>query len=291
MADSLATVARELYALPPAEFTAARNARARELKTADAALAAQVAALRKPSPAARLLNLMAQGNADELEALLQLGVQMRSAQDQLDREALRRLGGQRREAVAALTRVAAELAATGGPAASGAVLGEVEQTLTAATADEAAAAAVSTGLLVRALHAVGFDEVDLDGAVAVPDAPAAARRPSRPSTSPVQLADVRRLKQARLESARLQREAAAVTAELAVLARREHRLGLRRQSLEAEVADLTEQLGTARAALTGVTDETDALAADRTAAEATAAEADRSAREARAAVEALESTD
>ena len=54
---SIDDVAQELYALVPEEFTAARNARAKEAKAAgDAELAAQVQALRKPTAGAWLLN-------------------------------------------------------------------------------------------------------------------------------------------------------------------------------------------------------------------------------------------
>jgi len=291
MVDSLAAVAGELYALPPAEFTAARNSRARELKPADAALAQQVAAFRKPSPAAWLVNLLVRSTDERLDALLELGEEMRDAQDQLDREALRRLGSRRRDDVAALVRAAADLGAGLDSAPSAAVLGEVEQTLLAATSDEAAAAAVTSGLLVRSLRAIGFEPVDLDGAVAVSNAPAVPRPPNRPARSPIQLQDVRRRKEARVEAARLEREAEAAAAALAALERRVHRLSLRRTSLEAEIVDLTDQLSTAEAALAAVSDDADTLAGDRKAAEAAAAEADRSARAARAAADALENTD
>ena len=248
MVDSLAALARELYGLQPADFTAARNARAQELKSTDAGLAKQIGALRKPSPAAWVVNLLAREDDDGLESLLQLGERMRDAQEQLDREALRRLGGERRTAVAALARAGADLAAGLGHPPTPAVLNEVEQTLQAATSDEAAAAAVRSGLLVKALRAVGFEPVDLDDAVAVPDAPQARERSTTPATppkSPVQLADVRRRKEAKREAERLERDADAATAELDALDRRAERLALRRSSLEAEISDLREQLHTA----------------------------------------------
>ncbi len=51
-----------------------------------------------------------------------------------------------------------------------AVLDQVRTTIEAAMADPHAGAAVRSGLLVRALESAGFDAVDLDGALADPDA-------------------------------------------------------------------------------------------------------------------------
>ncbi|MBU1586333.1 MAG: hypothetical protein KKH51_00105, partial [Actinobacteria bacterium] len=67
-------MADPLYALAPAEFTAARNLAAREVKdSADLELAARVQELKKPSPAAWAVNLLARQRADELEQLAELG--------------------------------------------------------------------------------------------------------------------------------------------------------------------------------------------------------------------------
>lgn len=294
MVAVLAAVARELYGIRPQDFTAARNARAQELKPAEAALAKQVAALRKPAPAAWVVNLLARENTDDLTALLDLGEQMRNAQEQLDRHALRRLGGERRTAVTALARAGAVLAAGLGHPPTDAVVGEVEQTLLAGTSDPAAAGAVASGLLVKPLRAGGFDPVDLDGAVAVPDAAPwtaspAASRPAPPD--PVQLADVRRRKEARAEADRQERDADAADAEVEALERRAHRLELRRASLQAEIAELREQLDTAEAALATVTDDENALADARSQATRAADDARTRARDARDTADALEKTD
>jgi len=288
----LSAVARELYGLQPQDFTAARNARAQDLKPSDAALAKQVQALRKPAPAAWVVNLLTRENTDDLTALLDLGERMRTAQEQLDRDGLRRLGGERRVAVTALARAGADLAAGLGHPPTVAVLGEVEQTLLAGTSDPAAAGAVASGLLVRPLRAGGFDPVDLDGAVAVPDAaswtasPGGSRSPAPPD--PVQLADVRRRKEARAETERLERDADAAAAEVDALERRAHRLELRRASLEAEIAELREQLDTAEAALATVTDDENALTDARRQATRAADEARTRARDARDAADAAD---
>ena len=56
MADELLDVADELYGLPLAEFTPARDARAKALKGTEHA--SRVKALRKPSLAAWVVNLL-----------------------------------------------------------------------------------------------------------------------------------------------------------------------------------------------------------------------------------------
>jgi hypothetical protein len=164
-ADPLADVADELYALVPDEFTAARNARAKRLRLDDRALANAVAELRRPSPAAWLVNQLVRHRPDELEQLLQLGEQLREAQADLDAATLTALARERRKVVGALARDAGRLAEELGNEVRNPVLDEVAETLQAAMTDAAAAEAVRTGRLVRGLEAIGT-EVDLDGAVA-----------------------------------------------------------------------------------------------------------------------------
>ena len=92
-------------------------------------------------------------------------------------------------------------------------------------------------------------------------------------------------------SERLERDADAATAELDALDRRAERLALRRSSLEAEISDLREQLHTAETALAAVDRDTGTLADDRKQAEAAAEDSTSRAAEARAAADALESSD
>lgn len=81
MADPLLRETQELYGLPAAEFTAARNARAKALKADDAELAAAVAKLPKPSLAAAALNALAREDPSEVRALVQSGKRLRAAQE------------------------------------------------------------------------------------------------------------------------------------------------------------------------------------------------------------------
>lgn len=163
--DGLTEAADALYGLVPEEFTAARNERAAEVKTADPALAKRIAALRRPSPSAWIVNRLAREHADRLGDLVGLGGELAEAQSSGDGRAMTALAAERRTAIGELLRAASTVADAADRSPSRAVLDEVEQTLVAGTVSAEAGAAVRSGRLVRALQAVGFD-VELDGAVA-----------------------------------------------------------------------------------------------------------------------------
>lgn len=163
--DPLTAVADELYGLLPDEFTATRNDRAREVRGDDRELASRIQELRRPSPAGWLVNQLVRHRADHLDGILDVGAELRDAQDELDADALSRLTKQRRQLIAAILRDAGELAEELGNPVRGPVLDEVAQTLQAGMSDATAADAMRSGRLVRALAAVGL-EVDVDGAVA-----------------------------------------------------------------------------------------------------------------------------
>ena len=66
--------ADQLYRLPPEQFTAARDTAARQAKAdGDADAATALTALRRPSAAAWLVNVLAGQDAELLERLLALG--------------------------------------------------------------------------------------------------------------------------------------------------------------------------------------------------------------------------
>ncbi len=174
--DALTAEADELYGLVPEEFTAARNARTKAVRAEDRELSGRIGELRKPSPAAWIVNQLVRAHADALDELLELGDELRDAQAAGDGKALTRIGGQRRKLVAGLLTQATEVADAADRSPSRAVLDEVEQTLIAATVDAAASEALRTGRLVRSLQAVGFEAVDLEGAVA---GDTAAARPAK----------------------------------------------------------------------------------------------------------------
>lgn len=244
----LDAVAAELYALPPDEFTAARNVRANQ---ADGPLAAQIKALRKPTAAAWAVGLLAREG--QLGDALELSAALREAQDDLDAAELNRLGRQRRALVAALAAQAADLAAAKGVTVSASARTEVEKTINAAVMDAAAAAAVMTGRLVRTLEATGLEPVDLTDAVGgsvpgVPDAPA----PSRDDLAErrARKAAERELREAERAAGEADRELAKIDAKLAKARERTDHLRERVDDLRAELARFEADAEKAEAAAT-----------------------------------------
>ena len=78
---SVDEVADRLYALPPEEFTEARNQAARELRAAgERELADQVKALRKPSAGAAAVNRLVREHRPEVDAFLAAAATLRDAQ-------------------------------------------------------------------------------------------------------------------------------------------------------------------------------------------------------------------
>jgi hypothetical protein len=186
----LLTIADELYALTLPEFTPARDARAKELKSADKDLSAQVKALKKPSVAAWVVNVLVRHETEQVDQVLAVGVALREAQAGMSGDELRALTRQRRQLTAAVTTQARTLAASLGTKVTQAVADQVEATLTAAMIDEDCAKAVRSGQLVTSLAATGVGEVDLATAVATPDALGFAATAHEPEPEPGQRPDL-----------------------------------------------------------------------------------------------------
>jgi DNA repair exonuclease SbcCD ATPase subunit len=168
MAEELLEIADGLYGLPLPEFTPARDARAKALKGTP--LAPRVKALRKPSTAAWVVNMLVRRETAQVEQVLSVGAALRQAQASMSGEELRALTRQRRQLTAAVTTQARRVANDAGARVTDAVSDQVEATLTAAMVDEHCALAVRSGLLVAALATTGLDAADVAGAVAVPEA-------------------------------------------------------------------------------------------------------------------------
>lgn len=185
--DPLLGIADALYALPLAEFTPERDARAKELKSTDKELSTRVKALKKSSTAAWAVNQLVRHEAEQVAQLLAVGAALREAQQNLDGDELRALTRQRRQVTAAVTTRARSVCAELGSRLTDAVAEQVEATLTAAMVDPAAADAVRTGLLITALASTGVDTTDVGSAIAIPDAlgfepaPVQAAEPEPPS--------------------------------------------------------------------------------------------------------------
>lgn len=269
-------IARELYALAPEEFIAARNARASD--AGDRALAAQIRALRKPLLAAWVVNLYAREHATELGQALELAAELREAQAELDAPTLTRLGRERRALVRSLAQQATKLAADRGDAIAASTTEAVTQTLNAAMFDAAAAAAVASGRLVRPLAVSGGDAVDLSDAVAG-DLDVTAGEP-KPPTDELRARRERKERERAVRAAESRaHEAARAQAELdrkwRATTERADDLAARAEQLEAQLARTRADAEHARA-------ESEELAAARAAAVENAAAAERVLAEARA---------
>jgi hypothetical protein len=176
-AISVAEVADELYGLSPAEFTAARDERARQARAAGQRdQAAAIKKLARPTASAWLVNQLTRDAPEEIARLVVVGTALEEAQRRLAGERLRELSSERRQVINELLPHATEIARQAGQPASAATMAEVRATLEAALADAGARAAVRSGRLTKALAYAGLGEVDLSAAVALPpeQRPAAA---------------------------------------------------------------------------------------------------------------------
>lgn len=195
----------QLYALPLAEFTAARDTVAKRLRAeGDSARAAEIKKLRKPTATAWALNQVRRSDRGAVEALLAAGQRLRDAQEGL------LAGGERDELAAAVAderRLVAELAELAeqrlGSGASAAARAKLTATLRAVATDEEARDLLGSGTLVRDYESSDFGLGSMFASPARPAAcTAAAAPPKVPARRPA-VAD-RRLTQARerLERAR-----------------------------------------------------------------------------------------
>ncbi|WP_410789341.1 hypothetical protein [Kribbella sp. C-35] len=240
-----------VYAAPAADFIATRNELAKQLKAGgDAIGSTRLKALRKPTVAAWITNLVARKLPDELDDLLALGDEFREATADLDGERLRDLTPKRHRLLDKLSKEAARLAADEGQKVSPDVGQKLRETLDAALVDPAAGDAVREGRLSSALRHVGFGVVDENG------------EPSNvtPLTDERRQAarDRRKAQQAETATAEEEREAAQrkqaedderEAAERAVAKQAFEEAVAAAQAAEAKVEDLDTQLDNAREAL------------------------------------------
>jgi hypothetical protein len=233
------SVAGELYGLAPADFTAARDARAAEAKqSGDRALADSIKQLKRPTQSAWLANTLVRQRKKQISELLDLGDEMREAQERLAGEALRELARRRHDLVGALAREARSIARKAGQAASDQALHELGSTLEAALGDPEASDAIRSGCLTTALSYSGFGSAE-PGAASVP-----APRPAKPAGK----------KAARRATGPRGQDAGATTARRHEAEMRSAESALR--EAKAEVADATrESVERARLAAQAVADE------------------------------------
>ena len=149
--------ADQLYGLPPADFTAARDELAASARTAgDRELASAIKALRKPTAAAWLVNLLVRRRRGEVESFVALGESLREATAAMSGADLRELSAQRHRVVQALVAQARVLGREHGARVGEDTLRGVEETLTASLSDPAAGDQVLSGRLTTTLSPSGF---------------------------------------------------------------------------------------------------------------------------------------
>jgi hypothetical protein len=156
----LNSVAVELYGLTPDEFTAARNQLA---KNVDGATAAAIKALRRPTLAAWLANLLVRTDPDGVNCLTELGEELRTAHLAADGARLRALTPKRHALVKRLVASARKEAKQLGRTVTPAVADRLTETLDAALIDPGAAQLLRSGQLTSALRHIGFGVVDETG--------------------------------------------------------------------------------------------------------------------------------
>ncbi len=246
----LVETADRLYGLPLPEFTPARDEIVKAHRKDDRAFADSVKALRKPSTAAWVVNILVRREPGQVDQVLAVGAALREAQATLAADELRALTRQRRQLTAAVTTRARAVALEHGQRVTSAVADQVEATLTAAMIDEGAAAAVRTGLLVSALTATGVDRLDLSAAVALPDlvdftpSELAEPVPQRPDLRVVPDPDAESKRRDAARAALAEAEDEVAGAEQAVGQADDEvtRLEARSLQLQSEIAELRRQL-------------------------------------------------
>jgi hypothetical protein len=153
-----------LYAAPAADFIATRNELAKQLKAdGDQLGSTRLKAMRKPTVAAWVANLVARSLPDDLDDLLALGDEFREATADLDGDRLRDLTPKRHQLLDKVSKEAVRLAGDEGQKVSADVGQKLRETLDAALIDPAAGDALREGRLSSALRHVGFGVVDENG--------------------------------------------------------------------------------------------------------------------------------
>ena len=251
--DPVQQAAEELYGLPPAEFTRARDERAKELrKSGDREAADGVKALRKPTVAAWALNQLARQRRKELGRLLKAGEGLRAAQEELlaggDRSAFQKAAAAERELVADLTGATQEIVSKAGERPGAGLDEKVSATLHAAALDEDVAEELRAGRLTREREAIGgFGAAGTFDAPAdspsrarsrVPKKPAAKRAAPKKAAGAKKAADDAR-KRERLAAARTDERHA--RRELEAAAKALQHAETRAEAAEAHAADAVER--------------------------------------------------
>jgi hypothetical protein len=153
--DLLQDAIAELYSSDPDAFVERRKALTAQARAAgQAAVAKQIAALRRPTRPAWVVNRLVQAAPEVPGELASLGDELLAAQRDLDGAAIRELSQRRRQLIETLLRRAFTVTGQHDPPA--ALRDEVAATLAVALADPRVAAELATATLTRAAHGEGF---------------------------------------------------------------------------------------------------------------------------------------
>jgi hypothetical protein len=262
VSDLLADAVAELYAADPDGFTERRQELITSAREAGEPTAAkQIAALRKPTRSAWVVNRLVREDPGVRARLDKISIDLRAAAGSADGNRIRELTAARGRLVDELTRQALQVSDL--PAPPAALREEVTATLDAAIADPEVAA--NLGTLARAAHYAGFgldpmtpfpegspspspSPSSSPSARKTPTAPASPRapKPSQPAPpAPAEAAAERdRRRQEKIQTAERAVAEADETAESADLAEQDLENTVRQ--LEAELADARQRLAEAR---------------------------------------------
>jgi hypothetical protein len=230
-----------LYAESPDRFVAARKELAARLGEAgDVRASKEVSALRKPTVAAWAVDRLALDHASDIEALIDVGKKLASAQREVAAgggvDRLHEASNERRRLVERLVHASAGVLESAGMSAARATLDKVSNTLMAIATDEEAADRVRRGVLDKELPApAGFGDDRLDTALLasvseLPKPSGAGGGPRKAAPAPSQQ---RREREVNVRAARLSSEARELEKEADRLERESKQA--ERESKQAEV--------------------------------------------------------
>ena len=240
--------ARALYRLPPEEFTAARDALARRLRSAgERAQAEEVRRLRRPNAPAWALDQIAQDRPELIDEVLATGSELREAMEIGDGRRLREAEHSTREASDTAVREAEHGLAAAGQSVSDDVRARLAATLRAAILDPDVASLLQSGMLERDVELPGFG-LDMPMTPAPhPVAPEAPRRKPTHDDRKRQEREEREDQQKREERRAREEARRAAKRRLAELESEARRLGRQAERLAAAAEKAEEEARRARA--------------------------------------------
>ena len=174
--DLLGEAVSELYSADPDEFTRRRGELAARARSAgQAAVARQIAGLRKPTRSAWMVNQLVRSDPDVIARLATLGEELQAAERSGDGARMRESSQARRRLIADLVRRA--LAVSGQHTPPAALREEITATFGAALADPEIVKQIQHATLLRPARRVGFGTAQAPELALLP--PPAGARPGR----------------------------------------------------------------------------------------------------------------